>query len=149
MDWTQIHLALNHLPVVGIPLMVLLLIAGWRRRSNEVTRLALWSLFLVAGAAIAIKFSGDFAAEQSPQRLASEKAFVTTHEEAGDQATTGVFLLGVASALALFLARRGRPIQRWTLIIVLLLGLAASLFFARSAHTGGQIAHPELRSRAG
>jgi hypothetical protein len=29
MDWTQIHLALNHVPVIGLPLAVLLLVIGW------------------------------------------------------------------------------------------------------------------------
>jgi hypothetical protein len=31
------------------------------------------------------------------------------------------------------------------LILVLSMGLATCLLYARSAHTGGQISHPELR----
>jgi hypothetical protein len=149
MDWTQIHLALNHMPVIGIPLFVLVLGLGWWRKSDDVTRLALWSLALLAGAAIAIKFTGEFAAEQAPERLASAKEFVSRHEDAGDQATTGVFLLGLAAALTLFIGRRGRTIPRWALVFVAVFGVTASLLFARSAHTGGQITHPELRKTRG
>jgi uncharacterized membrane protein len=145
MDWVQIHLALNHVPVVGVPLLVVMLMAGWWRKSNELIRLALWSVLLMTVAAIAIKFTGDFAAEQSASRLEAARDLVTRHEEAGDQVTTAVFLLGLLAAVALVLARRGRPVSRWVLILVVSAGVVTSFLYARSAHTGGQISHPELR----
>lgn len=147
MDWIQLHLALNHLPVVGIPLLVLLLAIGWWRKSPDVMRLSLWLLTLLAAAAIAIKFTGDFAAEQSTQQLAPVKELVDRHEQTGDQVTTAVFLLGLASALALFLSRRGSPLRGWILALVLTLGVITALLYARTAHSGGQISHPELRSK--
>jgi len=145
MDWVQIHLALNHVPVVGIPLLIIMLIAGWWRNSNELMHLALWSLLWLAAAAIAIKFTGDFAAEQAAARLAPAQDFVTRHEQAGDQVTTAVFVLGLLIAATLWLGRRGRPVPGWTLTLVVAMGLVTCLLCARSAHTGGQITHPELR----
>ena len=146
MDWIQLHLALNHLPVVGIPLLVLLLAIGWWRKSTDVIRLSFWFLTLLAAAAIAIKFTGDFAAEEAASRLAPVKHLVDRHEQTGDQVTSAVFFLGLASALALFLSRRGRPLRSWSLAIVVTLGLLTGLLYARTAHSGGQISHPELRS---
>lgn len=146
MDWIQIHLALNHVPVIAIPVFVLVLIVGWWRKSNDVTRLALWSLSVLAVLAIGIKFTGDFAFEQSAPKFSAVQALVARHEESGDQATTGVFLLGLASALALFLARKGRSLRPWTLALAVVLGLVACIFYARSAHSGGLISHPELRA---
>lgn len=145
MDWIKLHLALNHVPVIGIPLLVLMLSIGWRRKSDDVTRLALWSLALLAALAIAIKFTGDFAAEQSPSRFASSKEYVGHHEQAGDQATTGAFLLGASATLSLLLGRRKQSNRHWTLLLVLTLGVVTTLLFIRSAHTGGRIVHPELR----
>lgn len=147
MDWMQLHLALNHLPVVGIPMLVVLLVIGWWRKSPDVMRLSLWALTLLAAAAIAIKFTGDFAAEQSAQQLTSVKDYVARHEQAGDQVTTAVFFLGLVSALTLFFSRQGRPLRGWTLLLVVTLGLLTGLLYARTAHSGGQISHPELRSR--
>jgi len=145
MDWIQLHLALNHVPVVGVPLTVMTLVIGWGRRSRDIICLALWTLVLLSAAAIAIKFTGDFAAEQSATQLVPVQKLVSAHEQAGDQATTGVFLLGLAATLALFLTRRG-ALRHWSIVLVMLLGLVASLLYARSAHSGGQISHPELRS---
>lgn len=147
MNWVQWHLALNHLPVIGVPLLVGLLVIGWWRRSSDVLRLALWSLTLLAAAAIAIKFTGDFAAEQAAPQLAPVKDLVARHEEAGDQVTTSVFFLGLAAALALFRSRRGRPQRAWTLALVVVFGLLTALLYARTAHSGGQISHPELRPK--
>ena len=145
MDWTQIHLAVNHIPVIGLPFLGLTLMVGWWRKSNELMRFALWSLVLMAGAAIAIKFTGDFAAEQSHDRFEVVRSLVNRHEETGDQVTTGVFILGLSSAFTLILARSGRPIRQWTVATVSLLALVVALLYLRTAHTGGQIRHPELR----
>ena len=147
MDWIQLHLALNHLPVVGIPLLVVLLAIGRWRQSTDVMRLALWLIAFLAAAAIAIKFTGDFAAEQAVPQLAPVKELVARHEQAADQVTTAVFCLGLASALALFLSRGGRSLRGWILALVLALGVLTGLLYARTAHSGGQISHPELRSK--
>ncbi len=145
MDWTQIHLALNHLPVIGLPLALLWLLIGWARRSPEVLRLALWSVLSLSIAAIAIKFTGDFAAEQSAARLTGVKEFVSRHEQAGDQVTTAVFLLALATALALWLGRKQRPVRAWVLAVVVVVGAATCGLYVRCAHSGGQISHAELR----
>ena len=107
MDWTHLHLALNHVPVVGTPFLLLLLAWGWWRGSAEVTRLALWWFVGLAVLSIALKFTGDFAGEQAGPKLDPVRAFVERHEQSADQATTAVFLLGLSAALATFLGRRG------------------------------------------
>ncbi len=145
MDWVQLHLALNHVPVVGIPLVVLWLGVGWLRKSAELTRLAVWFLMVLCAAAIAIKFTGDFAAEQAAPRLAAEKELVLRHEESGDQVTAAVFVLGLLAVFSLWLGRAGRAIPNWILALLVAVGLITCGLYARSAHTGGQISHSELR----
>jgi hypothetical protein len=66
-------------------------------------------------------------------------------EEAGDQVTAAVFFVGLASTLALFLSRNRRPQRAWALSLVVVLGLITSFLYARTAHSGGRISHPELR----
>jgi len=144
MDWVQLHLALNHVPVIGVPLLTLMLGAAWVFRQPQVVRFVMWCLLVLAGLAIAIKFTGDFAADALQQELAPLREMVTAHEESADQATTGVFFLGVAAAAALFAGRKGRLIPLWALAATLVVGLATSLLYARSAHKGGLIKHPEL-----
>jgi hypothetical protein len=144
MDWSQLHLALNHVPVIGIPVLLLLFIWGSVRAQPVLTRTALWWLAILSALAIAIKFTGDFAAEEELTRLAGLQGLVSRHEQHADQATTGVFLLLLACGVALWFGRRqAEPL--WARWLVIVLGVATCLLFMRTAHSGGGIGHPELR----
>jgi hypothetical protein len=145
MTWTQLHLALNHIPVIGAPFLMCLLAWGLWRRSAEILRLALVWLILFSILSIAIKFTGDFSAEEAGPRLAPQKPRVERHEQAADQATTGLFLLGVASVVGLVAARRKPRPPHWACLLVLIVGILTCILIARTAHFGGQIGHPELR----
>lgn len=146
MNWTHLHLALNHLPVLGVPFVVLLLAWGWVFRQREVVRVAVLWMALLSVVAIAVKFTGDFAVDVDPKRLSEARVYVDRHEESADQATTAVFLLGLAAAVALYLGRGERVLPAWMLAVLVALGTGTSGLYARSANLGGQINHPELRS---
>ena len=145
MNWTHLHLALNHVPVLGVPLLTLLLGWGWLFRSRDIQRVALLWLAVLSGVAIAIKFTGDNAAGVDPQRFVPVKAFLEQHEQSADQATTAVFVLGLAAASGVFLGRGTRPVPKWILGGVVGLGVVAAVLFGRTANLGGQILHPSIR----
>lgn len=148
MDWTHLHLALNHVPVLGTPFLLGLLLWSWARRQAATLRLCLWLFVVLAAASIAIKFTGDFAAEKVGSATGFDKALIDRHEESADQATTGVFFMGVAAALALYLSRLGRATPNWSLGLLSLLALATCALMVRTANFGGHIRHPEIRPGA-
>lgn len=145
MDWTHLHLALNHVPVLGTPFLLGLLLWSWARGQAVTLRFCLWLFVVLAAASIAIKFTGDFAAEKVGGSPGFEKALLDQHEQSADQATTGVFFMGIAAAVALFVSRRGRPMPKWSLGLLALLALATFGLMARTANFGGHIRHPEIR----
>jgi uncharacterized membrane protein len=151
MNWVHLHLALNHVPVLGALFGALLLAMGLVRRSDELQRVSLWALALLAAVSIPIKFTGDFASEAlaakggAPATITLEPKLLNTHEQAADQATTGVFLLGLVAAAGLFAARGGRALPKWAVITSLGLALVTFLLMARTANLGGQLRHPEIR----
>ncbi len=145
MNWTQLHLALNHLPVVGTLFVLLLLVLGMIRGSEELKRLALQislALFLLAMAA---KYTGDWAHEDGHAE-GEDAERVELHEQAGDQAVTGMFVLAAVSLAGLIRTRKRKLLPAWATIGALVLALATVLLMARAANLGGQIHHPELRS---
>ncbi len=147
MDWVHLHLALNHLPVVGFLFVFGLLLLGACRGSEELKRLSLQlavGLFLVA---MGVKFSG----EQSAEILFSEpdpgiRPLVQAHEDSADQAVTGGFLLAFLAAVGLYRSRKTRITPPWATFGCLVLCLITLILIGRSANLGGQIAHPEIRS---
>lgn len=145
MDWTHLHLALNHVPVLGTPFLFGLLSWSWARRQSLTLRFCLWLFVGLAAASIAIKFTGDFAAERVGTTSGFNKALIEQHEESADRATTGVFFMGIVAAVALFLSRGGRAAPNWSLGLLALLALATFVLMARTANFGGHIRHPEIR----
>jgi uncharacterized membrane protein len=145
MNWTHLHLALNHVPVLGTPFLLLLLAWGWVRKSREITHLAVLWLVPFAALAIALKFTGDFAAEHPASGLTEPRPYLSQHEQAADRATLGVFALGLLAGVALWQGRRGRVIEAWLLGALLAVGLVTTGLYVRAAQAGGWISHPELR----
>jgi phosphatidylglycerophosphate synthase len=147
MDWIHVHLALNHVPVMGTPFVTLLLVAGVLRGSREIVRLSLWAFVLLCAVSIPIKFTGDFAEEQAEGLAGVDAALIERHEQAADRATTGMFVLGLAAAASLIGWRGERTVPGWAAVILLMLGVATSVLMAWAANSGGAIRHPEIRSK--
>jgi hypothetical protein len=145
MDWTHLHLALNHVPVLGTPFLLGFLLWSWVRRQALTLRFCLWLFVALAVASIAIKFTGDFAAEKTVVLPDFDNALIDRHEESADQATAGVFFMGIAAAVALLFSRKGRPPPAWSLGLLSGLALVTFGLMARTANLGGHIRHPEIR----
>jgi hypothetical protein len=145
MDWVHLHLALNHIPVLGPPFLIVFLIWSALRRERGTLRFCLLLFALVSAASIAIKFTGDFAAEKVANDPSYDRSFIERHEEMADQATTGMFLLGAAAVAALIVSRQKRPVPAWSVVLVALLAITTLALMTRTANSGGHIRHPEIR----
>jgi hypothetical protein len=148
MDWVHLHLALNHVPVLGTPFLIGLLAWAMWRRQDATLQLCLWLFVALATASVAIKFTGDFAAEQVGKSPAFDASLLGRHEQSADQATTGVFFMGLTAVLALFLSRGGRKARGWTLGLLGLMAVVTFILMVRTANLGGHIRHPEIRPGA-
>jgi hypothetical protein len=147
MDWIHLHLALNHVPVVGTAFVAFLPTWSWARRNREVLQLSLWLCVLLSAASVGIKFTGDFALQAIGKPTPDyDYETIQRHEQSADQATTGAFVLGVVAAIARFISRGGKPTPKWVLALVVVMALATFTLMARTANFGGRIRHSELHS---
>lgn len=147
MNWVHLHLALNHVPVLGVLFAFILLVVGLIKRSDELKRTSLCFLLVLTLISIPIKFTGDFAYEKTSEEPWMSASIAEEHEQSADQATTAVFLLGIAAAFGLFRGRGKRTIPTWVYATTLILALATFVLMARTANLGGQIRHPEIRAQ--
>ncbi|MBI3790966.1 MAG: hypothetical protein HY275_08815 [Gemmatimonadetes bacterium] len=144
MNGAQIHLALNHLPVIGTLIATLLLAAALVVKSGAVRRAALL-LFAAAGLAAGAAFLTGEPAEDVAENLPGvQKAMIHDHEEAAEAALIGTAIIAVL-ALGAVLVERRRTVPRWVAVAILVGGVGASGGMAWAAHLGGLIRHPELR----
>jgi hypothetical protein len=146
-DAAHVHLMLNHLPVIGAPLLLLLLTIGLLRGSRELVTV---SLVLVVGLGVAtglVYLTGEPAEELVERASWFRDALAESHEE---QATVSLVAVLVTGALAgAALAFRRRPGAGVWLPRAVWGALALStILLGWTAWSGGQIRHEEVRASA-
>jgi hypothetical protein len=143
MNPAELHLAINHLPVIGLPFAAALLAAGLARASEELSRAGLWALAAAGLSALPVYWSGRQVGDVALDWPGVDPATVDVHYHAAKLAMGAAVVVGVL-ALGVLL-RRG--VARKAAAAVLLAALAAAGLSARAAHLGGLIRHVELSAQ--
>jgi hypothetical protein len=146
MNWPHVHLMINHIPVIGIPGVILLLVYSLVRKSEEVKMVSFGLFVLIALMTFAVFFTGD-AAQQTVKDLPGvTRADIERHEEMADYALMLVEALGVLALAGLVFLRRFGRIPRVIVILVLVMSLITAVVAGLTANLGGRIRHTEVRS---
>lgn len=145
LDAAHIHLMLNHLSVIGAPLLLLLLTIGLIRSSRELVTV---SLVLAVGLALAtglVYLTGEPAEELVERAPWFRETLVETHEGQALVSLVATLATGVLAGAALALRRR--PGAGLWMPRVVWAGLALStLLLGWTALSGGRIRHEEVRA---
>ena len=145
MNGAQLHLMLNHLPVMGALFSLLLLAWSLIRRSAEIQKLALAVALLAGLSSVPAYLTGEPAEEVIEHMAGVDKAYIEEHESMGKFALWCGVALGVVAGVAL---AAGVKNPRWLSAGAAITLLASVLVFGvmgYTAHLGGQIRHPEIR----
>lgn len=148
MSEAQIHLLLNHIPVMGSLFATAILIWGLVRKQQDVIQTALYLFIISAVFAIPVYFSGEGAEEAVEHLPAVSEALIEDHEHLAKTAMFIIEALGLASIGALFLSIKNKLIPVWYSIALLVLALINGGVMAQTAHLGGLIRHSEIRQGA-
>jgi hypothetical protein len=142
------HLAINHLPVVGVFLVVLLLGYALARGRGELYGVSLGALVLLALATVPVFFTGRSADEALMEIPDVDDKLVHLHEAAANIAFAGMCVLGVIALAVCWSGRKLPHVSRGAAVIVLVLTLVETVLMGRAANLGGNIRHPEIRAAA-
>lgn len=149
MSWAHIHLALTHVPVIGLLIVLLLLVVARLRRSAELMRVSYGLLVLLAVATVIVYLTGEPAEELVENLPGFSETLVEQHEEAALIATIGMGVLGLVALVGLIRFRAPWIAPAWYGSGVLLLALLMGGLMAWTANLGGQIRHSEIRPDRG
>jgi hypothetical protein len=148
MNPAHLHLMLNHLPVVGVPLVAALLCWALLRRSREVYRVALGASVILAALTYPVFLTGEPAEERVEDAGWMQERLVHQHEERAEAALIAVLVTGAMAAFGLWQTRGDRK-PNFAIGGVTLAGLAVSAgLLAWTAQLGGPIRHDEIRNAA-
>lgn len=164
MNAAHSHLIINHFPIIGLILGIIVMLIGILSRSSVSRRIGLL-LFLIAGLTAIPSFSTGEGAEEIVEHLpvtvcgpdgkctpdlaqaASEKTHHLIHEHEEKAEALMPFMWGLIglSLIALFLEWKKKSMALVASIVVLLVGVLATYFAREVGTSGGEIAHPEIR----
>jgi uncharacterized membrane protein len=143
----QIHLMVNHLPIVGSLIGLLVLLAGFVLKNQSVRRTGVALLAFAALTTLPAYFSGEEAEEVIEHLPGISEALIHDHEEAAELALAllaGAGLLAAATIGSVILKK-----EKWESKLQVLCLLVAVISFgvlANAGHLGGLIRHPEIRA---
>lgn len=148
MSSAHLHLALNHIPLLGILFGAALLTYGLWRDSSDVQRASLGLLAIAGLTTIAVYLTGE-PAEDIVEGLAGvSHDAIEAHEALGTYALAAGLLTAFSALLALSLRAARQQLVRWSVLLTLVLALASTGLIGYTANLGGKISHPELRGDA-
>jgi TRAP-type uncharacterized transport system fused permease subunit len=144
MNFAHLHLALNHVPVVGIPLAIVFLVYGLWTNNLKTQRFSLFILCIVAAFVVPVYFSGEPAEEVVEHMPGVTEAFIKPHEEGAETSLIFTVLTGIAALSAIWFQGREKWGRKLTQIVAVLASITfVSLLY--TANMGGKIRHTELR----
>ena len=145
MDAAHLHLILNHFPVIGSAVSLLVFFAGIYFKSAAVKRTG-FSLFILTGLLTVPTFLTGEPAEKIVEHLPGiSEALIEEHEEFAELAVWSVYAAATVSLLGLYLSWKRAEEPKWLTALVCVLGVCSIGVMAWTGNLGGRIAHPELR----
>jgi glucan phosphoethanolaminetransferase (alkaline phosphatase superfamily) len=148
MNEAHFHLVVNHLPIVGILIGILVLLTGFLLKKSEVKITALGIFVFSALASIAAFYSGEGAEEIVERIPGISETLINQHEESAELFFTVILILGGVSLVNMFLEIKKSKLSKFGFILVILISMAAGILAKNVGTTGGEIRHTEIRNDA-
>ncbi len=157
----HLHLLVNHLPVEGSIVALLLLVWSLVRKSAELKRTALIACVVTGVAAFAADYTGGGASRVVRDIPGVERVDIKEHSDAADWARNSSYLLAAVAVVGLYITWRKQDSAQatsdpvgysthhkeppaWVMIASLIIALWTVSVMARTAYLGGVIRHPEI-----
>jgi uncharacterized membrane protein len=149
MNAPHIHLLINHLPIIGLIIGILVLIFGLFGKKQVVLSVGLWITMIAGFSSYPTMYSGGASEhffEENEGKYCVSEDLIHEHEEAAELAFWPCIVTGVFAGLALIGNRKGHKHTKKAEILVVFIGIIAIILIGKAGLTGGQIRHPEISS---
>ncbi len=157
MEIAYLHLVTNHIPIIGVPFGIVILLFGIWLKNDTLKHLAFLVFIFLGLATIAVFLLGQGGEDFIEELPGVSHDAIEEHEEFAKFPLITVLIAAAVSLFALIryggfaaLQRRGtvetqdRTVPAWLSIAVLALGIAAAALLGYTGRLGGVIRHPEF-----
>ena len=145
MNAPHIHIALTHIPVIGIIFSGILLLIAFLTMDKKWQRVSYWFIFFVAISTIPVYLSGEPTEEIIEKLAGVSESFIEEHETIALISFIAMEALGLLSIIGLIIYRN-RPMFPGSFQAGMLLStFIIMVLFTYTAYLGGHIRHSEIR----
>lgn len=148
MNWGYLHLAINHFPIIGTIIGMLILFAGYVFKNQTVKMTGLATLVFAALVAIPTILTGDSAKEALGNFPGVASNMIETHENVAYIGLWILLLLGLISLLALFHYWKKKEFARFLVMAAMVISIITSGVMVYVGRTAGKIRHTEFSKQA-
>lgn len=147
MDASQIHLALNHVPLFFSIVGGLILLYGFIKKQDQIKYLSLYFMITAGLFTVPVYLTGEGTEEAVEQLPGVSEGLIESHEE---MAKIGLIIIIITSIIALItlILKKKTSLLKPALLLCIVLSFASFGVMAQTAHLGGQIRHSEIRNGA-
>jgi uncharacterized membrane protein len=146
MNSAHFHLLVNHLPIVGLMIGILVLICGMLVKKVDVKLTALGIFIFSAVTSALAFFSGEGAEEVVDKMTEVSETLIHTHEELAESFFILTLVLGVISLIGFAATLKKHKYANIIVIIALLVAISDGILAKYVGTSGGEIRHTEIRS---
>ena len=148
MNGAHFHLVVNHLPIVGLLIGILILITGLALKKVDIQLTAL-GVFIFSAVSSIVAFNTGEGAEEMVENLPNVgDQVIHEHEEMAEKLAIALYVLGTFSIAGLVLNMMNHSKAKLVTYVVLLISLAAAFLGKQTGTTGGEVRHTEIRANA-
>ena len=147
MNASQIHLALNHVPLFFSIIGGLVLIYGFIRKNESIKILSLYFMIVAALFTIPVYLTGEGTEELVEKLPGVSEGMIEEHEEMAKTGLIIIIITGIAALSALVLKKK-TTLLKPVLMLCAIFSFASFGVFAQTAHLGGQIRHTEIKNNS-
>ncbi len=140
------HLVLNHAPLFGLVMGIILYLWGLLRKNTSYQKFGLTVFVITSLVTIPAYYTGEGAEHAVEDLAGSSHHMIHEHEELAETAFILTNVLGVLSLLALIMMSRApEKMNVFTRAMILILSIFTLVIMVMTAGHGGKIRRPELR----
>lgn len=146
MNEAHLHLLVNHIPIIGVVIGILVLSTGYILKNITIKRTALGIFIFSSLFAIPAFFSGERAEEVIEKLPGVSENYIEAHEEVAEVFIWIIASLGVLSLLTFLSDYFKRKISKWLYLLTAIMAIVTLVVAKQVGTTGGEIRHPEIRT---
>lgn len=143
----EIHLRLNHFPIIGLMVVSAMFIHAYFFKKKEIIAVCKVGFILLSLMTVPVYNSGNQAEELVEHKPGYDSEEMEEHEEHAEQAFYAILALG-AFSLFTFIFRKNEKISSRLNAILVPASLIVIFLMVLTGYHGGKIKHNELESAA-